>query len=584
MNTLRLWSARAPDPLRLDAFNRAIMSGALAEQVRAEAISKVLYPSDSTPAGQELRLRQEYFFASASLQDLDPPSHEADRRHPQARRQGRHPAQRHASGDRRRRADAAARRRPWRRMGGGLAHHAGDLLLHQPHAAAGGAGDLAGVADGAAAAAPHADHLSHQRHAPRRLREKGAERRERRSSSVSLIDERNGRHVRMGHLAFLGSHKVNGVSALHSALVKETVFNDFHRLYPDRIVNKTNGVTFRRWLLEANPPLSRLLAETIGARRFRRSAAADRTREAFADDAEFQHAFRGGQAREQGASRARRSSSASASGSIRPRSSTSQIKRIHEYKRQLLNVLETIALYHDIVAQPSRDFVPRVKIFAGKAAASYHQAKLIIKLANDVAQVVNADPAVRGLAEDRLPAQLQCEPRRDDHSRRRSLRADFDRRHGGLGHRQYEIRAQRRAHHRHAGRRQCRNPRARRRRQHLHLRPHGGRRWRQSRAKGIDARETIAASPRLAEALRAIAAGVFSPDDPHGLAQSCRGSHGGGGRRVGRFVAPTAAAGDQQHGGQGCCKKVTAPHRGLDGSRGPRYGLCRGFCGTNACP
>ena len=84
-------------------------------------------------------------------------------------------------------------------------------------------------------------------------------------SSVSLIDEHNGRHVRMGHLAFLGSHKVNGVSALHSALVKETVFKDFHRLYPDRIVNKTNGVTFRRWLLEANPPLSRLLADTIGA-------------------------------------------------------------------------------------------------------------------------------------------------------------------------------------------------------------------------------------------------------------------------------------------------------------------------------
>ena len=145
VNTLRLWSARAPDPLRLDAFNAGDHVGALADQVRAEAISKVLYPSDSTPAGQELRLRQEYFFASASLQDLI-------RRHMKQSgdisklgRQGRDPAQRHPSGDRRRRADAAAGRRARRRLEGGLADHPGDLLLHQPHAAARGAGDLAGA-------------------------------------------------------------------------------------------------------------------------------------------------------------------------------------------------------------------------------------------------------------------------------------------------------------------------------------------------------------------------------------------------------------------------------------------------------
>jgi glycogen phosphorylase len=214
-------------------------------------------------------------------------------------------------------------------------------------------------------------------------------------ANVSLIDEHNGRQVRMGNLAFLGSHKVNGVSALHTELIKETVFHDFHKLYPDRIVNKTNGVTFRRWLLEANPPLSNLLAQTIGPRVFD-----DPTHlaelESFADDPGFQQRF----AAAKRANKERLAKLIFDRVDVRVDASALfdvQIKRIHEYKRQLLNVLHTIALYRDIKAQPNREFVPRVKIFAGKAAASYHQAKLIIKLANDVAKIVNADEDTRGL-------------------------------------------------------------------------------------------------------------------------------------------------------------------------------------------
>ena len=200
----------------------------------------------------------------------------------------------------------------------------------------------------------------------------------------------------MGNLAFVGSHSVNGVSALHTELMKETVFADLHKLYPDRINNKTNGITPRRWLFQSNPGLTGLAREAIGDK--------------FLDDVErvegareicrrrgLPRKVRRGQAREQGAARQlcrrpprRRSSIPSALFDI-------QIKRIHEYKRQLLNIIEAVALYDQIRSHPERDWMPRVKFFGGKAAPSYHNAKLIIKLANDVAKVINRDPAVRGL-------------------------------------------------------------------------------------------------------------------------------------------------------------------------------------------
>jgi starch phosphorylase len=515
VNTLRLWSARAPDPLRLDAFNQGDHVGALSEQMRAEAISKVLYPSDSTPAGQELRLRQEYFFASASLQDLI-------RRHLKQ------------TGDIRKLADKVA------------------IQLNDTHPAIGVAElmrllvDVHGVEWKEAWAITQAtfSYTNHtllpealetwpvwlmERLLPRHmqiiylinamhldgLREQGVKDAAV-LSSVSLIDEHNGRHVRMGNLAFLGSHKINGVSALHSELVKETVFKDFHGLYPDRIVNKTNGVTFRRWLLEANPALSRLLAETIGSAVFDDPTLL-RGLEAFADDPGFQQRF----------ANAKRENKERLAATIFDRVGVKvdpnalfdvQIKRIHEYKRQLLNVLEAVALYLDIKSQPSRDFVPRVKIFAGKAAASYHQAKLIIKLANDVAQVVNDDPAVRGLlkvvflpnynvslAETIIPAadlseQISTAGMEASGTGNMKFALNGALTIGTLDGANVEIKE-------HVGD------------DNIFIFGLTAQEVEESRAGGIDARETIASSPRLAETLRVISEGLFSPDDKNRYAQ-----------------------------------------------------------------
>jgi starch phosphorylase len=212
---------------------------------------------------------------------------------------------------------------------------------------------------------------------------------------VSLIDEHDGRRVRMGALAFLGSHRVNGVSVLHTDLMRATVFRDFHGLYPERITNKTNGITFRRWLMEANPGLTELLAETVGER-IRDDAGALAEFAGFAEDAGVQ----GRLAAVRRANKVVLSNQVQAQLGIRLDPDALfdvQIKRIHEYKRQLLNILETVALYESMRAEPHKAWVPRVKIFAGKAAAGYYRAKLIIKLINDVARVVNNDPTLRGL-------------------------------------------------------------------------------------------------------------------------------------------------------------------------------------------
>ncbi len=394
VNTLRLWSARAPDPLKLDAFNAGDYIGALSDSVRAEAISKVLYPSDATPAGQELRLRQEYFFASASLLDLV-------RRHVKVFKDVR-----------------------------SLGDHVA-VQLNDTHPAIGVAElmrillDLNGLPWDEAWKITSSvfSYTNHtllpealeswpvglmERLLPRHMqiiylinamhldgvRKKGMADPEF-LASISLIDEHSGRRVRMGALAFVGSHKINGVSGLHTNLMKQTVFHDLNLVYPGRIVNKTNGITFRRWLMECNPRLSAIIRAAVGEKGLV-DAEVLRGLGRYADDSAMQEQV----------ALARRANKVAlgqlAAESLNQRLDPDamfdvQIKRIHEYKRQLLNILETIARYNEIRANPTIDFAPRVKIFAGKAAASYTQAKLIIKLAIDVARAVNADPTVRGL-------------------------------------------------------------------------------------------------------------------------------------------------------------------------------------------
>ena len=394
VNSLRLWSARAADPLRLDQFNQGDYLGALSERVRAESISKVLYPSEASSAGQELRLRQEYFFVSASLQDLV-------RRHVNNERDIRtlpdmvaiqmndtHPAiavielmrilvdlhdvlwaeawditVRTFSYTNHTLLPEALETWPVPLMERLLPRHMQIIyLLNEMH--------LNGLR-----ASQHVDDAV--------------------LSSVSIIDEHQGRRVRMGHLAFIGSHKINGVSALHTELMRETVFGDLNKAYPGRILNKTNGITFRRWLYECNPSLTSLLIEAIGPA-FLDDAGALAALAPLAEDAGFRQRF--ADTRRHPKTALARLINEQLNTRVDPSAMFDvQIKRIHEYKRQLLNVLETIALYNAMRAQPMRNWTPRVKIFSGKAAASYHTAKLVIKLANDVARIVNNDPTLHGL-------------------------------------------------------------------------------------------------------------------------------------------------------------------------------------------
>ncbi|TIT51569.1 MAG: glycogen/starch/alpha-glucan family phosphorylase, partial [Mesorhizobium sp.] len=394
VNTLRLWSGMPIDPILLDKFNAGDHIGALAESNKADALSRVLYPADSHMAGQELRLRQEYFFSTASLQDI---------------------VQRHLSqyGDLKSLPNKAA-------------IHLNDThpaiavpelmrLLMDVH---GMDFDLAW--DITKRTFGYTNHTLlpealeswpvplFERLLPRHMQIVYAinaqvllEARatdqfsDEQISRISLIQENGDRRVRMGNLAFVGSHSINGVSALHTELMKETVFADLHRLYPDRINNKTNGITPRRWLIQCNPGLTALAREAIGDR-FMDDIEAIKGLDPLADDTAFREKF----------AAVKRQNKVRLANLVADRLGIKldpsalfdiQVKRIHEYKRQLLNILEAIALYDQIRSHPERDWMPRVKFFGGKAAPSYHNAKLIIKLANDVARVINSDPSVRGL-------------------------------------------------------------------------------------------------------------------------------------------------------------------------------------------
>jgi len=394
VNTLRLWSAQPIDPILLDKFNSGDHIGALEESAKAGAITRVLYPADGTPAGQELRLRQEFFFSSASLQDIV-------RRHLQQygdlgslpdkvaiHLNDTHPAisiaelmriliDQHGL----RWAEA------WKLTKGTFGYTNHTLLPEALETWPVALLERVLPRHMQIIYAINADVLTEAR---TRAGFTDAQ-----VANVSLIDENGGRRVRMGQLAFVGSHSINGVSALHTELMKKTVFSDLHKLYPERINNKTNGITQRRWLMQCNPGLTRLIVDRIGPE-FLDNIDALKALDQHAEDPSFQRQF----------AAIKRANKVALAELIKERLNVVvspdamfdvQIKRIHEYKRQLLNVIEAVAQYDAIRAHPEREWVPRVKVFAGKAAPGYWNAKLIIKLMNDVAKMINNDPSVRGL-------------------------------------------------------------------------------------------------------------------------------------------------------------------------------------------
>ena len=393
-NTLRLWSAKATEEIDLNAFNRGNYLAAVERKNQSENVSRVLYPDDSTPSGRELRLHQEYFFVSASVQDL-------------LRRYLRQ----HSTFD---------------QLTAKVSIHLNDthpvlaipelmrLLLDEHHLPW---ADAWRLCQGVFSYTNHT--LMHEaletwpvevlsRVLPRHLQiifdinahflgqltqQQGADQELMRR--VSLIDEGGERRVRMAYLAVLSSHSVNGVSALHSELMQQSIFADFARLWPQRFNNKTNGITPRRWLAQANPALSAVLDARIG-RGWRRDLSGLQALQPHLDDPALIAAV----------SQAKLANKQRLAGWLQQNMAISvstgalfdvQIKRIHEYKRQLLNVLHVVTRYLRLLEQPGAITVPRVVIFSGKAASAYHMAKLIIQLINDVAKTVNADTRVADL-------------------------------------------------------------------------------------------------------------------------------------------------------------------------------------------
>jgi starch phosphorylase len=406
VNTLRLWAARAVEEFDLHEFNEGDYIGAIEARARSENICRVLYPSDSVAAGQELRLAQEYFFVSATLQDII-------RRYKKRYRMFDEP------------------------RGARVFDHFADkvgIQLNDTHPALAVPElmrvlvDLEGLAWDEAWEITRATfgYTNHTvlpealerwpvslvgRMLPRHLeiiyeinrrfldevgRRFGPD--DARARRMSLVDEDGERRVRMATLAIVGSHSVNGVAELHTEILKRDVFRDFHEMWPERFNNKTNGITPRRWLLKSNPPLARLITETIGAG-WVTNLEDLRGLTAQASDAALGLAWR--KAKRENKLRlaetiVRQYQHRGMALTVNPDSLFDvQVKRIHEYKRQLLNVLHVITLYNRIRDGQDSGIVPRTVIFGGKAAPSYAMAKLIIRLINGVADTVNADPAVR---------------------------------------------------------------------------------------------------------------------------------------------------------------------------------------------
>ena len=391
VSTLRLWKAVAPEHIDLHAFNTGDYQRAAGVKNEYENISWVLYPNDSTPAGRELRLRQEYFFVAASIHDIvgrHLAEHGTLENLPERvaiHLNDTHPAIGVAELMRVLVDDHAL---PWSKAWSMVQK----VFSYTNHTLMPEALETWPVALMQHVLPRHLDIIFRINHD---LLDAAAKRRPGDHdflARLSLIDERGEQRVRMANLSIVGSHKVNGVSALHSDLLVKTIFSDFAELWPERFTNMTNGVTPRRWLAQANPALATLLDATLGP-----AWRLDLDRLAgvapHRDDPAFRDAFLA--AKRANKERLAALIARSTGLAVDPASLFDvQVKRIHEYKRQLLNLLHVVTRYQAILAEPGRDWVPRTVIFAGKAASSYVMAKNIIRLIHDVGTVVNRDPRV----------------------------------------------------------------------------------------------------------------------------------------------------------------------------------------------
>ena len=392
VNHLRLWSGRAITPFNIDAFNAGDYSSAVKEQVEAKNLSRVLYPDDSTPQGRELRLKQQYFFVSASLQDILQ-THLSEGRTlasmPSAiaiQLNDTHPAVAIAELMRLLMDEHGLSWAESWKITNGVFSYTNHTLLPE-----------------ALETWPVA---MFERLLPRHLEIIYLINRDflqtvallypqdlARLKTLSIIDDDGDRRVRMAHLAIIGSHRINGVAQLHTELMRRHVFREFAEVYPDRFLNVTNGIAVRRWLKQSNPGLSALLTVHLG-RSWENDLEELGRLGGAADDAEFRRQFRA----------IKRANKVRLADEIMRRAGVPinvdslfdvQVKRIHEYKRQLLNLLFVVTRYRRIRENPRLKVVPRTVIFAGKAAPGYAMAKAIVKLINNVARTIELDVAVR---------------------------------------------------------------------------------------------------------------------------------------------------------------------------------------------
>jgi len=393
VNNMRLWAAKASRDFELKYFNEGNYIKAVEDKNESENLSKVLYPNDSTTMGRELRLKQQYFFVCASLQDIlyrYSKYHQGFDELPDKvaiQLNDTHPA---IAIPELMRVLVDLNDLDWDR--------AWDITTrtfsYTNHTLMSEALETWPVAMFEQILPRHLQIIYEINHrflkgvmhsfpGDNNMRQR-----------MSIIGEEGGKRVRMAHLAVIGSHKVNGVAQLHTELMKQTIFADFDRYFPGKIINLTNGITPRRWLNLANPRLAALISSRIGSGWIRDL---DQLRRLIplAEDAQFRQEF----AAVKRANKQRFAAEiASSLGLEIPVDSLFdvQIKRIHEYKRQLLNVLHVVTLYKRLCDLPQSDAVPRTVIFGGKAAPGYAIAKLIIKLINDVADIVNNDVRVHG--------------------------------------------------------------------------------------------------------------------------------------------------------------------------------------------